>query len=433
MARSTLTRMSSPGLNITTSVLTGRGGVWVMNPPYLLFYRDRTGDGLPDGDPEVRLAGFGLEDTHSLANSLTWGPDGWLYGVHGSTSTAKVRGVSFLGQAVWRYHPERDEFELFAEGGGNPWTLSFDSKGRAFSGDNGGNNRGFHWVQGGRYEKNWPKHGPFTTTALLRLHLEHGARGVSRAIRHDPRRLRGGKAARLRGTAHLGHGADQPDTSLALRRRRFDVQNSRYRCCRDHDRPQLPSGRYRSRARRRRLFCRLVRHPDGSHRPARHVGQVVRTDLAPARRATTARRLRSISLNGAAGSSSSCSGTRESGTATRHDECSASVKTGRCVPRLRQTCSRTARTARARGALDGEPHLGNGCRLGAALLDHPDAPIRSWTVRLLNDAGRRCTPANAAAAGRPGSQRTRCGGAQRACRHRRAPRGERRTRVAAAS
>jgi putative membrane-bound dehydrogenase-like protein len=150
------------GLNITTSVLTGRGGVWVMNPPYLLFYRDLTGDGLPDGDPEVRLQGFGLEDTHSLANSLTWGPDGWLYGVHGSTSTAKVRGLSFLGQAVWRYHPDTDEFELFAQGGGNPWTLSFDSKGRAFSGDNGGNSRGFHWVEGGRYEKNWPKHGPFT-------------------------------------------------------------------------------------------------------------------------------------------------------------------------------------------------------------------------------------------------------------------------------
>jgi putative membrane-bound dehydrogenase-like protein len=149
------------GLNITTSVLTGHGGVWVMNPPYLLFYRDTTGDGLPDGGPEVRLSGFGLEDTHSLANSLTWGPDGWLYGVHGSTSTARVRGVSFLGQAVWRYHPDSDVFELFAQGGGNPWTLSFDSKGRAFSGDNGGNSRGFHWVPGGRYEKNWPKHGPF--------------------------------------------------------------------------------------------------------------------------------------------------------------------------------------------------------------------------------------------------------------------------------
>ena len=150
------------GLNITTSVLTGRGGIWVMNPPYLLFYRDPNADGVPDGDPEVRLEGFGLEDTHSLANSLAWGPDGWLYGVHGSTSTARIRGISFLGQAVWRYHPERDVFELVSEGGGNPWTLSFDSKGRAFSGDNGGNSRGFHWVEGGRYEKNWPKHGPFT-------------------------------------------------------------------------------------------------------------------------------------------------------------------------------------------------------------------------------------------------------------------------------
>jgi putative membrane-bound dehydrogenase-like protein len=174
------------GLNITTSVLTGRGGVWVMNPPYLLFYRDRTGDGLPDGNPEVRLAGFGLEDTHSLANSLTWGPDGWLYGVHGSTSTAKVRGISFLGQAVWRYHPERDVFELFAEGGGNPWTLSFDSKGRAFSGDNGGNNRGFHWVQGGRYEKNWPKHGPFTRPHSYGYisHMEHEGYPARFAMTH---------------------------------------------------------------------------------------------------------------------------------------------------------------------------------------------------------------------------------------------------------
>jgi putative membrane-bound dehydrogenase-like protein len=163
------------GLNVTTSLVTGHGGIWVMNPPYLLFYPDRDSDGWPDGDPEVRLAGFGLEDTHSLANSLTWGPDGWLYGVHGSTSTARVRGISFLGQAVWRYHPEANRFELFAQGGGNPWTLSFDSKGRAFSGDNGGNSRGFHWVEGGRYEKNWPKHGPFTRPFSFGFipHMDH--------------------------------------------------------------------------------------------------------------------------------------------------------------------------------------------------------------------------------------------------------------------
>ena len=194
------------GLNITTSVLTGRGGVWVMNPPYLLFYRDATGDGLPDGEPEVRLEGFGLEDTHSVANSLTWGPDGWLYGVHGSTSTGRVRGTSFLGQAVWRYHPETDRFELFAQGGGNPWTLSFDSRGRAFSGDNGGNSRGFHWVQGGRYEKNFPKHGPFTRPHSFGFfpHMEHdgySARFAMTSIVYEEGRLPGFEGQLISGMA----------------------------------------------------------------------------------------------------------------------------------------------------------------------------------------------------------------------------------------
>ena len=123
------------GLNMATSVAVGRGGVWVLNPPYLLFYPDRNRDDVPDGDPEVHLSGFGLEDTHAVANSLRWGPDGWLYGTQGSTTTADVKGVKFLGQAIWRYHPETRQFELFAEGGGNTWSLEFDSKGRLFSGN----------------------------------------------------------------------------------------------------------------------------------------------------------------------------------------------------------------------------------------------------------------------------------------------------------
>ena len=78
------------GLNIATSVAWGRGGVWVLNPPYLLFYPDRDRDDVPDGDPEVHLQGFGLEDTHSVVNSLHWGPDGWLYAAQGSTVTGHV-------------------------------------------------------------------------------------------------------------------------------------------------------------------------------------------------------------------------------------------------------------------------------------------------------------------------------------------------------
>src|SRR5690606_32376924 len=79
------------GLNLATSMARGRGGVWVLNPPYLLFYPDRDGDDQPDGAPEVHLEGFGLEDTHSICNSLRWGPDGWLYAAQGSTVTGRVR------------------------------------------------------------------------------------------------------------------------------------------------------------------------------------------------------------------------------------------------------------------------------------------------------------------------------------------------------
>ncbi|MEO6789159.1 MAG: dehydrogenase, partial [Chthoniobacteraceae bacterium] len=152
-------------LNIARSVVTGRDGVWVLNPPYLLFYPDKNRDDIPDemkngvAVPRVVLSGFGLEDTHSGANSLEWGPDGWLYGAHGSTCTADIRGVKFLGQAIWRYNPQTDVFEVFAEGGGNTYSLDFDREGRVFSGTNG-SPRGLHYPQGGAFVKNWGKHGP---------------------------------------------------------------------------------------------------------------------------------------------------------------------------------------------------------------------------------------------------------------------------------
>ena len=59
------------GTSITTSFAFDRDGVWVLNPPYLLFYPDVNKDDVPDADPIVHLEGFGIEDTHSSANSLT--------------------------------------------------------------------------------------------------------------------------------------------------------------------------------------------------------------------------------------------------------------------------------------------------------------------------------------------------------------------------
>src|SRR5229473_2147416 len=147
------------GLNLASGMALGHGGVFVVQPPYLLFYADRNGDDVPDGDPEVLLSGFGMDDTHSVANSLQWGPDGWLYGAQGSTITSNIRGVTFQ-QGIWRYHPITHEFELFAEGGGNTWGLDFDQRGNVIAGTNWGPSTMLHQVQGGYYIKGFAKHGP---------------------------------------------------------------------------------------------------------------------------------------------------------------------------------------------------------------------------------------------------------------------------------
>ena len=145
-------------LNIATGFQFGYGGVFVLQTPYLLFYPDRNNDDVPDSDPEVLLTGFGMEDTSSLANSLVWGPDGWLYGTQGTNLTADIRGVQFE-QGVWRYHPVTRKFELFIEGGSNMWGLDFDRHGNLLAGTNYGGFLMFHCVQGAYYQKSFAKHG----------------------------------------------------------------------------------------------------------------------------------------------------------------------------------------------------------------------------------------------------------------------------------
>lgn len=159
------------GLNMANAVLHGHGGIWVMHTPYLLFYPDANGDDVPDRAPEVRLAGFGLEDTHSTANGLVWGLDGWIYGAQGSTTTSHIRrpgldapeapGVYYESCMVWRYHPETRAYEIFAEGGGNNFGLELDAEGRIYTGHNGGETRGWHFVQSGVYLKQGKDPGKF--------------------------------------------------------------------------------------------------------------------------------------------------------------------------------------------------------------------------------------------------------------------------------
>jgi len=151
------------GLNIATAAIKGAGGIWVLNPPYLLFYPVLNDGDVPVGDPEVCLSGFGLQDTHSEPSSLQFGPDGWLYGANGSTTSGLIssrvtKNVRMEGQHIWRYHPRTHVFEIYAEGGGNTFSLEIDAVGRVFSGTNYGP-RGMHYEQGMSGLKNFGKHG----------------------------------------------------------------------------------------------------------------------------------------------------------------------------------------------------------------------------------------------------------------------------------
>ncbi len=158
------------GLNLATAVERGRGSLWVLSPPYLLRYPlDPAGDSIV-GEPAVELSGFNIEDTHAVANSLRWGPDGWLYGAVGSTVTTEIvrPGLDraplqrIVGQGIWRYQPETRRFEMFSEGGGNTFGVELDDQGRIFSGHNGGDTRGFAYQQGAYEMKGFEKHGPLS-------------------------------------------------------------------------------------------------------------------------------------------------------------------------------------------------------------------------------------------------------------------------------
>ncbi len=124
-----------------TSVEVGRGGVWLMCPPQLLFISDGDGDDQPDGPAEVVLDGFTVpaENYHNFANGLRWGPDGWLYGRCGASSPGEIGAPGTpenqrvpLRGGLWRYHPGRKVFEALTHGTTNPWGHDWDERGEAF-------------------------------------------------------------------------------------------------------------------------------------------------------------------------------------------------------------------------------------------------------------------------------------------------------------
>src|SRR5688572_4892162 len=162
--RSEKVTVFADGLNIPTGVALGYGGVWILNAPDLLFLREKNGK---EVSREVVLTGFGRTDTHELPNSLTWGPDGWLYGLNGVFNRCSI--VSKNGKrydftcALWRVHPRTHEFQVVAEGASSAGGHGWDPEGSAIvEGCHWGNDHLFHFVETGYYQRQAGPYPPFT-------------------------------------------------------------------------------------------------------------------------------------------------------------------------------------------------------------------------------------------------------------------------------
>jgi putative membrane-bound dehydrogenase-like protein len=146
------------GTNLS-GIALGFGGLWLCATPNLLFIPIKPGEDKPAGPAEILLDGWGLDAKHNVFNTLVWGPDGWLYGCNGILATSKIGKPGTpddkrvpMNCGVWRYHPTKKVFEVFAWGTTNPWGLDFDARGEMFI-TNCVIKHLFHVVQGGHYER----------------------------------------------------------------------------------------------------------------------------------------------------------------------------------------------------------------------------------------------------------------------------------------
>lgn len=112
--------------DMASGIEVGHGGVYVGAPPYLWFIENKEDK---PGKFETLLKGFGSQDTHETLNTFQWGPDGWLYGLHGIFTQSTVKPLdgpeTRMNAAVWRFHPKTKKFEIFSEGTSNPWGMDW--------------------------------------------------------------------------------------------------------------------------------------------------------------------------------------------------------------------------------------------------------------------------------------------------------------------
>jgi putative membrane-bound dehydrogenase-like protein len=198
-------KIFAEGLNLVSGLEVGFGGVWVGAAPFLFFIPDANGDDVPDAPPRVLLDGWGYEDTHETLNAFIWGPDGWLYGCHGVFTHSRVGKPGTpddertpLNAAIWRYHPVRHTFEVFAHGTSNPWGVDFNDWGQAFCTACVIPHL-YHVIPGARYQRQAGVHFNAFTFDDIKTIADH-----SHFVGHDPWAAIGKSDDQGGGHAHAG-------------------------------------------------------------------------------------------------------------------------------------------------------------------------------------------------------------------------------------
>jgi putative membrane-bound dehydrogenase-like protein len=164
-------------LNLISGLEVGFGGVWVGAAPEFMFIPVNDWENpKPAGQPQVLLDGWDEKvDTHETLNTFMWGPDGWLYGVHGVFCPSHVgkpgtpkEDRQRVDAAIWRYHPQKHEFEVFAEGTSNPWGIDFNEHGHFFI-EACVIPHFWHIIQGARYQRQGGQHYAITIEEMKRV------------------------------------------------------------------------------------------------------------------------------------------------------------------------------------------------------------------------------------------------------------------------
>jgi putative membrane-bound dehydrogenase-like protein len=127
-------------LSIPTSMLHHDGGLIVAQAPLVLFLKDGDGDGRAD-ERKVLFTGWGTGDTHAGPSNLTWGLDGWVYGIVGySGYSGTVGGEEHrFGAGFFRFRPDGSKLEFLRSTNNNSWGFGFSEEGLVFGSTANGN------------------------------------------------------------------------------------------------------------------------------------------------------------------------------------------------------------------------------------------------------------------------------------------------------